>query len=194
MTRRKAQYMLFALIAAIVAAACGDAVVPKPRGYFRIQLPEPQYEPFDSAAAPYRFEKPVYSIIEPDRDANSEPFWINIFYPRYNCKIHVTYRDIRTNAADALEDSRKLAYKHTIKADAIGESFYENTDRHVFGTLYRIKGNAATPLQFELTDSVRNLFRGSLYFYCKPNKDSLAPVVALVETDIIHLMETFNWN
>lgn len=182
-----------AVVAAILTS-CGDAVVPRPRGYYRIELPEPQYEMFDSAAAPYSFEKPVYSVIQPDRDADSEPFWINIFYPRFNCKIHVTYRDIRHNAVDALEDSRKLAYKHTIKADAIGESFYENADNQVYGTLYRIKGNAATPLQFELTDSLSNLFRGSLYFYCKPNKDSLAPVVALIEDDIVHLMETFKWN
>lgn len=177
-----------------MVVSCGDAVVPKPRGYFRIELPAPEYVLYDSIGEPYRFEKSVWSKVEPDNDANSEKHWINIVYPKLNCKIHVTYRKIQDNAEEVLEDSRKLVYKHTVKADAIGESYYEDADRNVYGTLYKIKGNAATPLQFSLTDSVKNMFRGSLYFYSKPNADSLAPVVAYIEEDIAHIIETFNWN
>lgn len=177
----------------VVVAACGDVIVPRPRGYFRIDLPQPQYVVWDSAGAPYEFEMSTESVVVADGDQNAEPYWINISYPRLRCQIHVTYRDIRNNVDEALEDSRKLVYKHTVKADAIGESYYEAPEKNVYGALYRIKGNAATPLQFSLTDSTRNMFRGSLYFYCRPNKDSLAPVVKYLEEDVAHIMETFKW-
>ncbi|MCQ2230092.1 MAG: gliding motility lipoprotein GldD [Bacteroidales bacterium] len=185
---------LFILITlSLFLVACGDPVVPRPRGYFRIELPEPQYVSYDSIGEPYAFEINSLSYVAPDHDANSEPHWINIVYPSINCKVHVTYRPINGNEEEVLEDSRKLVYKHTVKADAIGESYYEDADRQVYGTLYHIKGNAATPLQFSLTDSVRNMFRGSLYFYCRPNSDSLSPVIKYVEDDVVHIIETFQW-
>lgn len=184
---------LLLIIVIIVAEACSEPIVPKPRGYFRITLPEREYQTYAQEGEPYSFEYPSYYSIEPDRDANAEPHWINIHSTRLNCKIHVTYRAINNNADEVLEDSRKLVYKHTVKADAIGESYYDNADRKVYASFYRIKGNAATPLQFSITDSVRNMFRGSLYFYCRPNADSLAPVIAFVEDDVVHLIESFNW-
>jgi gliding motility-associated lipoprotein GldD len=91
------------------------------------------------------------------------------------------------------EDSRALAYKHTIKADAINETVYTNPGHRVYGILYDIKGNAASSLQFYLTDSVRHFLRGSLYFNVEPNKDSLAPVIAYFREDIVHLIESFEW-
>ncbi len=177
----------------VMMLACGEPLVPKPRGYFRITLPEHEYVSYDSVGEPYGFEYPTLASVEPDVDQNAEPHWINVNYKDLRCKIHVTYRDIHGDVEEALEDSRKLVYKHTIKADAIGESYYEDAARRVYGTLYRIRGNAATPLQFALTDSTRHLFRGSVYFYTKPNADSLAPVVAYIEDDIAHIVETFNW-
>lgn len=181
------------IVIALLVVACGDPIVPKPRGYFRIELPEPEYVAYDSVGEPYAFEINSCSRVVPDKDANAEPHWINIVYPNINCKVHVTYRTMDGNQDEVLEDSRKLVYKHTVKADAIGESYYENADRKVYGTLYHIKGNAATPLQFALTDSVKNMFRGSLYFYCKPNSDSLSPVVKYVEEDVAHIIESFQW-
>ena len=182
------------LAAILLATACTEAPVPKPTGYFRIAMPQHKYYQYDSINEPYSFETSYYSKIQPDNDENAEAHWINIYYPDFKCKIHVTYRTIDNNAEEVLEDSRKLVYKHTVKADAINESYYENNDDRIYASLYRIKGNAATPLQFSLTDSTDNLFRGSLYFYARPNADSLAPVVEYIEEDIVHLIETFKWN
>ncbi|MCR5455573.1 MAG: hypothetical protein K6F33_11355, partial [Bacteroidales bacterium] len=64
---------------------------------------------------------------------------------------------------------------------------------HVYGLLYGIKGNVASPLQFYITDSTRHFLRGSLYFNCSPNKDSLAPSVEFVRQDIERLFETLIW-
>jgi gliding motility-associated lipoprotein GldD len=185
--------LLYVIATAILFVACGHVYSPRPYGYFRIELPQHEYEIFDVKDYPYSFEAPKYARVLPDTDDNSEPYWINLSFPKFNCKIHVTYKPIKGNFDEVMEDSRRLAYKHTIKADAIGETFFENDSKNVYGILYDIKGNAATPLQFALTDSSRHLFRGSLYFDCKPNKDSLAPVVKFLEEDIAHIMETLTW-
>ena len=53
--------------------------------------------------------------------------------------------------------------------------------------------NISYPIQFLLTDSVSNFFRGALYFDCKPNADSLAPAIQYIREDIIELIQTFSW-
>jgi gliding motility-associated lipoprotein GldD len=129
----------------------------------------------------------------PDTDYIAEPCWINIEFPEFDGKIHISYKAVDQNLNDFTEDSRTLTYKHTIKADAIKETVYTNPDLEVHGILYDIKGNAASSVQFYLTDSNNHFLRGSLYFNVQPDKDSLAPVVAFFRQDIIHLIESFKW-
>jgi gliding motility-associated lipoprotein GldD len=136
---------------------------------------------------------PTYTQVKRNVSPNTEPYWINLIYPNYNGIIHFSYKEVKDNLAEVLEDSRKLAYKHSIKADAIGEKLFISPEKKVYGILYDIKGDAASSIQFFLTDSARHFIRGSLYFNNIPNKDSLAPVVNFVKEDIIHLMETFKW-
>jgi hypothetical protein len=40
---------------------------------------------------------------------------------------------------------------------------------------------------------VKNVLAGALYFYTKPNYDSILPAVKYIEKDIIHLVETIEW-
>lgn len=181
------------ILGTLFIVGCRDSYVPKPHGYFRIDLPEHSYTTFDSLALPYTFDKSDYAVVSPDQKSTEGEHWINISYPKWNCKIHVTYRDIRGIVEQALEDNRKLAYKHTVKADAIGEEYYDDSERGIHGALYLIKGNAATPMQFAITDSTSNLFRGSVYFWGRPNQDSLAPVVDYIEKDVARLMESFRF-
>ncbi|MCQ2214975.1 MAG: gliding motility lipoprotein GldD [Bacteroidales bacterium] len=181
------------ILGSMFMVGCGDNYVPKPHGYFRIDLPEHSYSTFDSLALPYTFEKSDYAVVSPDKKSTEDEHWINISYPQWNCKIHVTYRDIRGMVEQALEDNRKLAYKHTVKADAIGEEYYDDAEHGLYGALYLIKGNAATPMQFAITDSAANLFRGSVYFWGRPNQDSLAPVVDYLEKDVTKLIESLRF-
>jgi hypothetical protein len=58
--------------------------------------------------------------------------------------------------------------------------------------LFVLEGPVATPLQFFVTDSV-TFTRGSLYFNHRPNPDSVAPVLARLESDLQLLMETIEW-
>jgi gliding motility-associated lipoprotein GldD len=180
------------VVAFMTGMACHQSYSPKPRGYLRIDFPQKEYVRFDSIC-PFQFDYPVYSRVVPDTDYNTEPCWINIEFPEFDGKIHISYKKIDNNLYRYTEDSRALAYKHTIRADAIKETVYSNPGARVYGILYDIKGNAASSLQFYLTDSIRHFLRGSLYFNVEPDKDSLAPVIAYFREDIVHMIESFEW-
>jgi gliding motility-associated lipoprotein GldD len=172
--------------------ACSESYTPKPRGYFRIEFPEHKYKVFDTVT-PFSFEIPDYSAMVPDSEQYAEPYWYNLEFPKLNGKIHLSYKKINKDLAKYIEDCRMLAYKHTIKADDILDHPFIDNKNKVYGILYEIKGNAASPFQFFATDSTKHFLRGSLYFNVYPNKDSLAPVFDFVHVDIKHLIETIRW-
>jgi gliding motility-associated lipoprotein GldD len=176
----------------LLAAGCRKSYTPKPRGYFRIDFPEKKYTTYQDDC-PYTFEYPVYGRIMPYTGPDAEPCWINIDFPGYKGRIHLTYKRLQNNLAQYTEDIRTLAYKHTIKADDIIEKPFAYYDRQAFGIIYDIRGNTASSMNFYVTDSIRNFMSGSLYFRVIPNKDSLAPVIRFFTADIEHLIETIRW-
>ena len=70
---------------------------------------------------------------------------------------------------------------------------YSNPEASVYGSLFMLDGESASPLQFMLTDSVSHFFRGALYYDCIPNADSLAPVTRYLKQDIVELIQSFEW-
>lgn len=180
------------LIILIVSISCGRNYTPKPAGYFRVDLPAHDYSLF-SGNCPFDFYYPSFAMVNADSGPNSEPCWFNIELKGYKAQIHLTYKPVKGNLLELTEDARNLAYKHTIKADAINERLFSSPEKEVYGILYEIKGNAASSLQFFVTDSTHHFLRGALYFNVKPNKDSLAPVIEYFKEDISHLIETFAW-
>ena len=179
----------------LVIISCGDSYNPKPRGFFRIDLPEKEYRLFDSIF-PYTFEYPVYAKIQPDLSPASEPYWADIFYPQFNASIHLSYKEVKTPNDLHLyfEDSRTFANKQIPKATAIRESSVVDDTREVYGLTYEIKGTgAASTYQFYLTDSTHHFLRGALYFNFHPNNDSLAPVIDFLTEDIEHFIYTLEW-
>lgn len=178
--------------------ACNSDYTPKPRGYFKIDLPQKNYETFDQPGFPYTFEYPVYGRIVRDSlffDQKAEnPYWINIDFPRFNGRIHISYKDIGKNKFDSLvNDAYTLSYKqHTYRASAIQPEPF-TTPNGVEGVFFTLKGNAATSSQFFATDSVKHFLRGALYFGVTPNEDSLAPVNKFLKEDLMHLINTLKW-
>ena len=174
-------------------SSCSDVPQPKPRGYFRIALPEKQYVSLDSMSY-YSFEYPVYSTITPDFHSIEEKEWINIEFPSFKGTIHLSYKKVENNLSDYIEDSYQMITKHITKATGIRDSVVIDADRNVYGLMYFLEGDGvASPLQFYLTDSVSHFLRGSLYFNVYPNNDSLRPVIDFITNDARHLVNTLNW-
>ena len=190
--------ILAAIVLLVTAVACQQTYTPKPRGYFRIDLPEKKYQVFDEPGYPYTFEYPVYGNILKDTvffDAKPEnPYWINLEFPEFNSKIYLSYKTIggKNTIDQLLNDAFRLTYKHTYKAEYINERPI-STENNVRGLFYDVGGNAASAKQFYITDSATHFLRGALYFYAAPNADSLAPVVQFLQEDMEHLVGTLKW-
>ncbi|MFW6327801.1 MAG: gliding motility lipoprotein GldD [Bacteroidota bacterium] len=183
--------MMVAII--LSTTGCNNSYTPKPKGYVRIDLPAKEYKKFNPDNCPFSFEHPEYTKVEPDERSASEPCWYNITSKEYQASIHMSYKPVSGNLPKLLEDTRAFVYKHAMKADDIEEKLIRFEEKKVHGIVYDIKGNAASSVQFFVTDSTRHFMRGALYFYTQPNYDSLAPVIHFFREDIIHLMKTFEW-
>lgn len=199
MARFKKNGYLFTILLIITAFSCKEIAVPKPKGHFRIDLPQRQYIPFNEdpgkkAGMPLSFEYPAYGHLSFSNGDKTQPGWFNIEFPAYRAKIYLTYKDINKDFEGLMEQTYKMNVKnHITKADAIDEKVFNNTENKVYGILYDLRGNTASAVQFYVTDSVNHYLRGSLYFSAEPNADSLAPVIDFFREDIIHLIETLKW-
>ena len=172
--------------------SCRKEYTPRPRGYFRISFPVKNYKSLQMPV-PYNFQIPVYSNAGHDSLNLKQLDWVTIEVPANHAQIHLSYKEIDKNLGEYIEESRTLAYKHSRKASSIEEQIFTNPSKKVFGTIYNIKGNAASPMQFYLTDSIKHFLRGSLYIKEIPNIDSLQPVIEFLNQDVIRLIETTEW-
>jgi gliding motility-associated lipoprotein GldD len=182
----------FPIVLCVIISSCAEDYSPKPRGYFRIDFPEKSYQSFEKDC-PFTFEYPLYATIVPYKKSDTVTCWNNIAYNQFYAQLHMSYFELTNNLDQHIEDSRTLTYMHTVKADAINPQLFNHPDKQVYGIYYKLKGDAASQIQFHLTDSVNHFIRGGLYFNCTPNNDSLAPVLDFIAEDIMHMMETFEW-
>lgn len=171
---------------------CGERFVPKPYGYYRIDLPENTYQSFREAGYPYAFDYSQLAEIRPKQEPG-EQYWIDVYYPCFDARIHCSYKRMEGNLRELSADAQDFVFKHASKASAIPEQGYEDPAGRVYGVFYELKGNTASPYQFYLTDSVTGFFRAAVYFNCPPNQDSLSPVITYLAEDVQTMIETFQW-
>lgn len=194
MSFKKNSLLFFIGIFSLTGIHCGEDIqAPKPRGYFRINFPEHSYTNYQPADCPFSFDIPTYATVINDTAKIKEKCWLNLEFPGYKGTIYLSYRTVNNDIARLTDDCRNMAMKHTAKASAIDETQYVDREHRVYGLNYSLKGNAASPSQFWLTDSSQHFLRGSLYFYAVPNSDSIAPVLEFINEDLKHLIETVRW-
>lgn len=190
------KYIFLLFFISIILIACGgnDDYAPKPRGYFRLEFPKKEYQVFNQNNF-YSFEFPKYAKMYLDSADGNKPNWYNLTYPQFNARLHISYYQIKNldEFNNLVEDSRKLAFKHTVKATGIDEGRIASPKNNVYGIFYTIDGNTASSTQFFLTDSTKNFLRGALYFNEKPQADSIQPVVDFIKTDIDRIIKTMEW-
>jgi gliding motility-associated lipoprotein GldD len=178
----------------LLLSSCDEEYTPKPRGYFRIDLPANTYQSFQSQC-PFSFEYSKFAVANVYQGNQVENCWYNINYPKLNATIHLSYTPLLSKAdlETQLANARTLVYKHTVKADGIEEIPINFTSKKVYGLLYNLSGNSASQSQFYLTDSTKHFLRCALYFNSSPNADSIAPVLNYINNDIDQLISTFRW-
>ena len=195
--RELSRYLILPLIA-VFLSSCETAFTPKPKGYFKIELPPKSYAKYESPYCPFIFETPEYSQVIRDTvffdTIPHNPCWLTINYGDLKGTLYLSYMEINTrdDLARMVDEAHILTSKHIVKAEAIDEIMI-STENNVHGIVYEVSGEAASALQFYLTDSVHHFIRCALYFYSVPNEDSLRPVTAFLKEDAMHMIKTLEW-
>ncbi|MGM0635747.1 MAG: gliding motility lipoprotein GldD [Bacteroidota bacterium] len=186
------KYILYLLpLFFLLNIACNnDDAQPKPKAFLALNYDIQEYEILD-IDCPYQFKINNQTQIKPSK--NKRDCWINIEYPKQKATIYITYNSIDNNLKELLVDAQKLPMQHTIKADNIEASVFENHQKNTYGNFYEVAGDAASQAQFYVTDSVNHFLTGSIYFEARPNYDSVYPAAEYVKSDIKKIMETVEW-
>jgi len=178
---------LFFFFFVLIFSGCKEGTLPKPTAYLSLKYPKKNYQKL-KLKRPYSFD-----VLKNTKVINEPNNWLTIKYPNLKASIDITYRPVNNNIKELLTEAEKLVFKHAIKAEQIIPKDYTNSQKRVFASIYEITGNAASHIQFHATDSTKNFLKGSLYFYAKPNYDSILPAIAYLKKDILKLIETTKW-
>jgi len=178
--------VLFSMVL-LCLASCKDDVLPKPASHLRLDYPVAEYAHYETDC-PFTFDVNTIGKVKQNDGCN-----LSIDYPKMKATIYLTYKPVTNNIDHLLADAQKLTYKHVVKADDIIEQPFLNRKDKVFGMFYQVNGNAATNTQFYATDSTRHFIECSVYFYAKPNFDSIMPATSYVRNDLQNLMESLRW-
>lgn len=178
---------LFVFAVGLTFIACKENVIPKPSAQLRLDYDQAIHIPFESDC-PFGFDYNSDTRLTVKEECN-----LVINYPKMKASVFITYKKIDKNLESLLRDAQKLTYEHVIKADDIIEQPFINPKDKVYGMFYQVGGNAATNAQFYATDSTKHFITGSMYFYAKPNFDSILPAAHYLKNDIQLMMETLFW-
>ena len=175
------------ILIALIFSCVEKPIKPKPKSMLNLKYPPPSYIE--------RKSKCQYSIMI-NRSSNfisSGRCGDRIIYPNLKGTIYLTYRRINNNFDSLLSDAYSMPLKHMRKAVGIPEKVFVNRRNKTYGSLFKIVGDAASQVQFFLTDSLNHFIFGALYFYKRPNYDSIMPAVNYIGNDISKLMESLKW-
>lgn len=198
--KTRCQYILLIvlLVTSVLFSSCGSDVTPKPNAYLRLEYPDAKYEEEDITKMPFVFDRNTLGeeIRTKTLKAETTSYGVTIDYPKLKGSIYLTYKGVENNPKHLrtfLRDAQNFTQEHTQKADEIIEQPFEDEKRKVYGMFYEIGGNAASQSQFYVTDSINHFLVGSLYFYAKPNYDSILPAAHYLQKDIKRIMESIKW-
>lgn len=176
------------LLIAVLATSCGGDTLPKPKAYLRLDYPMGKYLPLETNC-PYTFGYNSLAKLKEGKDCSS----LMIEYPKMKATIYLNYKPIEGNLEKLLKDAQTLTYKQVVKADDIREQPFMNPEKKLYGMFYEVGGDAATNAQFYVTDNEKHFLAGSVYFYAKPNFDSIMPAASYLRDDMRNIMETVKW-
>ena len=136
----------------------------------------------------------------------------SIFFPKkihpenfnLNTKLHQNlepikdhFQYLKIDTANPLSNHINKTFEkidfHKARAKQLKDTNFVFKDKKVYGSMYEFIGNSATNFQFYLTDSMNHFVRSELLIRRKPNYDSLQPTLNYIKTDLIQLINTFEW-
>lgn len=197
--KNKLPKLFLILICISILISCHTDEFVKPTAYPRVHFPERKgLITYQDASCPYTFQIPDYYIIQRKTKFFDENVyadcWLNLECSDLNGTIYLSYKKLTENETlqKLVEQAYLLTFKHTEKADYIQPQEIDNGNGSQ-GLIYYVGGDAASNIQFFITDTIHNFVRGALYFYAHPNADSLKPVIDFMIDDIKGILASWRW-
>ncbi len=190
---------LIFLLSILSLAACGGndkykITVPEAKKYPIPNLPEHKYKNYVSKCG-YQFKSPnIYTVKDVKDDKGNLTCHKDIDLGPLNGIMHFSYIPMVENLSTYINYANDKVDEHKIKASAIKDQQIIKPQSKVYGTFFELEGDVATPFQFYLTDSSKYFVSGVVYFNCRPNYDSLKPSIDYLKTDLLEIINTFQWN
>ncbi len=172
--------------ALLLLSSCSGDVLPKPKAMLRLEYPVTGIQKMDTDY--FEFQ---YNTMAKPKNLKSRS--LELDYPLMKGSIFINYRNVDGNLEKLLSDAQKFSYEHVVKAEEILSQPFINEEDKVYGMFYEVSGDAASQAQFYVTDSTKHFLTGSLYFYARPNYDSIYPAAKYLQDDIRRIMETLRW-
>ena len=182
--------IVFTSILVVYGCVDDEFFIPKPPAHLRMEFPERIYVR-TADDCPYSLNLASYMTSSPASEEN--PCHRDITLGSFNGIIHLSYLKVDTLLAEYVHYSIQKVEEHIVKAAAIEDTTIINREKKIYGTLFEIQGNAASPFQFYFTDSVNHFIRGAVFFNTKPNYDSIYPVLQYIKHDLIQLITETEW-
>lgn len=168
--------------------------MPKSIGYCSINVPKERYQLLEGDF-PYQFEYSVYANLLECKSSSKMSYWIDLYYPAFDATIYLSYHSVtddHTMLNKLCKNATILALKHQVKASLIEESIVQ-TPKGYQAHIIELFGEVPTPFQFYITDGQKHFLRCALYFKTAAKNDCLAPVIAYIKKDMMHMLHTLTW-
>jgi gliding motility-associated lipoprotein GldD len=180
----------------LLLVGCGEDPMPRPRGHLRLDLPDTGYVAW-TGACPFNSAVPAYAMMvdKPGQTAaNVDTACQTILrFPGQRASVYMTCRRIQGDLPELIEDAHAFKAKHEARAARIRPERVQHPEARVYGTLFQVDGDVASPVVFYLTDSTTRFLYGSLYFDARPNADSLEPVTQRLRADLRRFAASLTW-
>lgn len=179
---------------ALLLFSCGDEnTVPKPSTFLRLDIQNEGYVNYQSNCG-YSFDvDKIFRVKDVVDSAGNLTCHKDIDFGKLNGIMNLSYIDMNRPLKEYINYALDKMEAHKVKAIAIDDSTFLYPKKRVFGALFELKGDVASPFQFYLTDSTKHFVSGVVYFNSVPNYDSLRPSLDYLKKDIIRMIETFEW-
>lgn len=178
--------LLYFLVFIIMSGCKESEPIPKPKAQIRLDYPQGKLATLETS----KFSINYNQLANPKENKDMA---YTLEYPQMNGAIFLSYRPLNNDLDKLIQEAKRFSYEHAVKADNIVEQPFVNPESKVYGSMFEVQGNAASQTQFFVTDSTNHFLTGSVYFYSKPNYDSILPAAAYLQNDIRNIMETLRW-
>jgi len=182
------------LILMLIMISCDEETyIPKPPTYLRLELPDHTYKYYVDSCQ-YSFDlASIYSIKKSPKSEDSECHR-SIDLGPLNGTVFFRYWDMTEPLSFYVNNANDEIDRHKGKALNVRDELILRDKDDVYGILFQLEGDVATPFQFYLTDSTDRFVYGEVLFNFSPNYDSLKPTLDYLKQDLSQLLETFKWN